>query len=701
MLTLTPTPRQAPRSSLTVMLKRTSRLTPPGLLPGLLLAAAMTAWPAPARAAVGSWTSLLDGGPVWALAAHPTRRGWLFAGTKTNGVLRSTDSGATWQPANRGLDNRWVRAFAFDPANPSVIFAGLQEGDPALFKSTDGGNTWRPSAGGLSFNTVLSLAADPRRSRTVYAAANFGPASGVFRSTDGGASWRARNTGLPAGGVDALALSPTTSGLLYAGAVGVFRSTDGGASWTPAGLGSSLVVALAVAPHSGALYAAADDGLFESSDGGRSWVRRLDVAIASVAIDPAAPQEVYAGGAELWRSTDGGTSWRRADADLQGFSAMAIAPVPGARGLVLAGAADPIGFTGALFRSGDRGASWVVGGRGLVDRNILGFAMDPAAPSTLYVNDGEQGIFRSADGGQHWTAVTTPSLGQPAEAAGLVLDPTHTGSLYLVADNLYKTTDGGATWQRLGTGPVPYFPPGTGQYDSLFVLGLAVDPSDPATLYGASAGAVLKSSDGGQSWAALIRPDFAILYFEIVFDPASPSTVYAAGAHFNAATSQPDGAALLKSTDSGATWVSIAQGLPAGLVKLAVEPAGSRLYAGTTGGLFASGDGGASWERLEGITTEPVLAVAAPAQGQVFAVQAVAGVHSSRDGGGTWMALNRGLNFFPANLLVISEPLPAAELPAAEAALPLAASRASRPDGPAAKLYMGLVGAGLQSYSVP
>jgi photosystem II stability/assembly factor-like uncharacterized protein len=188
---------------------------------------------------------------------------------------------------------------------------------------------------------------------------------------------------------------------------------------------------------------------------------------------------------------------------------------------------------------------------------------------------------------------------------------------------------------------------------------------------------VLKTSDGGQSWAALIRPDPDVLYFEIVLDPAAPATVYAAGAHFNAATSQPDGAALLKSTDSGGTWVSIAQGLPAGLVQLAVEPDSTRLYAGTAGGLFASGDGGSSWERLQGITTEPVRAVAAPAKGQVLAVQLVAGVHWSQDGGDTWVALNGSLDFFSANLLVASQPLPAA------------------------MLYMGLDGAGLQSYSVP
>jgi len=695
MLTATLTPTSSPRLALKPSPRTAGTLMPrlpvrsrllsrllPGLLPGLLLAVAATAWPAPAQAATGSWTSLLDGGPVWALAAHPTRRGWLFAGTKTNGVLRSIDGGATWQPATRGLDNAWVRVFAFDPADPGVIFAGLQSGAPPVYKSTDGGNSWRPAGLGLPVTNVMSLAVDPRRPRTIYAASDtVNPAApGLFRSTDGGATWKLRGAGLPNGSIDALAVSPTTPGLLYAGAFGVFRSTDGGASWTAGGPGPEWVSALALEPRSGALYAAATNGLFKSADRGRTWSRQFDLAMAAVAIDPAAPQDVYAGGFELLRTTDGGANWRPGDADLQGFSVTAIAPVPRARGLVYAGAANLVGFTGALFKSSDGGASWAVGGRGLVDRNILGFAMDPAAPSILYASDADQGIFKSLDGGQHWTALTTPPRAPSDEGGGLVLDPAHPASLYLVAGSLYKTMDGGATWQRLGTGPVPFFPPGTGQYDSLFVLGLAVDPSDPATLYGASVGAVLKSSDGGMSWAALTRQDPDVLYFEIVVDPASPSTVYAAGAHFNAATSQPDGAALLKSIDSGATWVSIAQGLPAGLVQLAVEPGSSRLYAGTGGGLFASGDGGASWERLQGITAEPVRAVVAPAQGQVFAVQAVAGVHWSRDGGDTWVALDRGLDRFPANVLAVFEP---------------------RPAGPAATLYLGLAGSGLQSYSVP
>jgi len=187
MLTLTPMPTPTPRPGLACRPSPMPARTPTPRLPvrshllsrllshllgSLLLAVAATAWPAPARAAMGSWTSLLDGGPVWALAAHPSRRGWLFAGTKTNGVLRSTDGGATWQSATRGLDNAWVRSFAFDPADPGVIFAGLQSGTPPVYKSTDGGNSWRPAGRGLPVTNVLSLAVDPRRPRTIYAASD-------------------------------------------------------------------------------------------------------------------------------------------------------------------------------------------------------------------------------------------------------------------------------------------------------------------------------------------------------------------------------------------------------------------------------------------------------------------------------------------------------------------------------------------------
>jgi xyloglucan-specific exo-beta-1,4-glucanase len=648
----------------------------------LILAAiaAAAASPAPALAAEGSWSSLLDGGPVWAVAAHPTRHGWLLGGTKTAGIFRSKDGGATWQPARRGIETGWVCAIAFDPAHASVVYAGLQDSNPFLFKSRDGGTSWLPLRTGLQIGAAVALVVDPRRPRTLFATNG----NQVSRSSDGGASWHVLNAGLTAGVINALAIDPAPQGALYAGASGVFRSNNGGASWTPAGLGPGQVSALAIAPRSSILYAAADNGLFKSADRGRTWTRQLSGALTSVAVDPESPEEVFAGGSELWRSTDGGATWRRADVNLRGFSVMAIAPVGGAGRAVVAGAADPIGFTGALFTSGDRGATWAVSGRGLVDRNILGFAADPAAPSTLYASDQDQGLFRSADAGLDWSALTVPGL-SPA-AGRLVIDPAHPSTLYLVAGPLFKTTDGGATWQHLGTAPVPRFPPGTGQFDSLSLQGLAVDPSDPSTLYGAEGAALFKSSDGGQSWASVAQAqDVEVDFFDVVVDPNAPATVYAAGAHVNAATSEPDGPTLFKSMDGGASWASVAAGLPAGLVRLAVEPTSSRLYAGTGGGLFVSGDGGSSWQRQTGITTEPILAVAVPAKGKVFAVQAAAGVHRSKDGGASWLALNSGLDTFPANFLVVADRPP-----------PRQSS-----SGPTTTLYLGLAGGGLQSFDVP
>lgn len=179
-----------------------------------------------------------------------------------------------------------------------------------------------------------------------------------------------------------------------------------------------------------------------------------------------------------------------------------------------------------------------------------------------------------------------------------------------------------------------------------------------------------------------------MLFFEFVFDPAAPTTLYAAGAHYhfiNFDTEGPDAAALVKSTDGGSTWTSIAQGLPAGLVDLAVDPIGSILYAATGGGLYTSDDGGGSWRRVEGITTEAVLAVSVPAHDQLYVVQNDAGVHWSSNGGASWTALNHGLEYFPANLLVV---------------VPGRPPRSHSPRQPTT-LYLGLFGGGLQSFSLP
>ncbi|HEY3203821.1 MAG TPA: hypothetical protein VGL03_09185, partial [Thermoanaerobaculia bacterium] len=116
-----------------------------------------------------------------------------------------------------------------------------------LYRSSNGGATWEPSNRGLKSYNVLSLAIDPAAPATLYAAT----AIGVYKSTDAGLSWAELNSDLY---VSALAIHPRSPSVLYAGThLGVIKSLDSGSRWLrlrfaesaaepPTGLGKPLPV---------------------------------------------------------------------------------------------------------------------------------------------------------------------------------------------------------------------------------------------------------------------------------------------------------------------------------------------------------------------------------------------------------------------------------------------------------------------------
>ena len=133
-----------------------------------------------------------------------------------------------------------VFALAIDPHAPATIYAGTgggtqkfsSSGGGSVFKTTNGGASWAGAGRGLTADVVLSLAIDPVTTSTVYAGTRN---HGVRKSTDGGTSWTAASSGLTTNRIWVLAIDPGTPSTLYAGtASGVFKSTDGAASWTAA-----------------------------------------------------------------------------------------------------------------------------------------------------------------------------------------------------------------------------------------------------------------------------------------------------------------------------------------------------------------------------------------------------------------------------------------------------------------------------------
>jgi photosystem II stability/assembly factor-like uncharacterized protein len=206
------------------------------------------------------------------LAVDSNHAGTIYAGSWYSGVLKSTDGGATWAGANRGMPTHalgpvtgpYITALAVDSHNTATLYAATQVYPGAgLFRSTDGGNNWT-SLPHLAKGYFSSLALDPQTAGTVYAATATwdGAQGGLWKSSDAGATWQILP--LSTGSVSAVAVDPQDSSKVYAATVsGVIRSTDGGKSWTaiPGNIGS--VAALVWDPQRpNTLYAAGTGGLW-------------------------------------------------------------------------------------------------------------------------------------------------------------------------------------------------------------------------------------------------------------------------------------------------------------------------------------------------------------------------------------------------------------------------------------------------------
>ncbi len=522
----------------------------------------------------------MDGELIF-LTADPVNPGVVYVGTSKvspfsgDGIFKTTDYGQTWTRLS-GFGIGKVFGLAIDPTNPSTVYVYGAERhtiatDFSFYRSTDGGFTWTALViSAPEFGFRIAMLVDPTNPQVIYA--------GNSISRTGGVTWEEK---IPAH--RSIAAAPSLLGFVFVAAdQGVYRSTDRGLTWAPSNLGlaPAAVQDVAVHPAGGAVYVW-QNGLYKSVNRGLSWSRQgpdVPGTFNSMVLDPAHQGTLYVSTADrsVFKSTDDGASWKPSLVGLGGATLSFVAPDPQTPGRVYALGQD-------LTRLDNYGAeSRVI----LSPSPFNRLRIDRKDPLLLYawLKDA-QNIQISQDGGAKWTPVT--GLPAAAKVRDLQVDPTNAGHAYLGADTgLYKTTARGATWNKLA---------------DYAVESLAIAPSDPEILVLVTLDSVYKSPDGGQTWQKLsvAAPPSQTDLATLAIDPLNPNVLYVGGWK-----SEDGGQSWVRMMSLGFTVVLV-QAIDPTDTHVLYGQADNWLAA-----VFRSTDGGASWSPHDpGLPVSRVFAV--------------------------------------------------------------------------------------------
>ena len=474
-------------------------------------------------------------GGVYSVAVAAKNPALVLAATETAGIVLSEDGGGTWQALQTPKKAISIAVAATDS---SILFGAF--GADGVWKSTDKGKTWAKSSEGIK-SPAREVAISPANAQDVYAIATGGWDGHFYASHDGGKTWTessklandADANPTEAGGLSSptnLCINPVNPQELFMSAN--WRpaiSADGGRTWSESDRGADITCFMDIRFQGTRVYGSAmDEGTLVSEDNGKHWKqlwpRKYDTQIS-------------------------GHIWQHAITDNNGKDRIIAACSPW-----------DASFPNRVIVSEDGGTTFKIARAGLPD-------------------------YRP-------TANTMWGLSYPR---GLAVDRTNPKVAYLGMDGdatdgksgggIFKSTDGGYTWQQLAHQP--------GSRRCFF--GLSIDPTDSKRLYWGACGTdggVWRSEDGGESWQHVFKNGAWV--FNVMVTPNGD--VYCAETN------------VWRSTDHGKTWKQLTHFTGTTVVGLEADPRDpktlwvSRLVWGddAIGGVHKTTDGGVTWQDITG-----------------------------------------------------------------------------------------------------
>jgi photosystem II stability/assembly factor-like uncharacterized protein len=572
-----------------------------------------------------------------------------------NGVYKSLDGGSSWE--NMGLDSsRQIGKIIIHPKNPDIVFVAAEGsawgpgGHRGLYKTTDGGENWKKVLE-ISENTgVNDVVMDPRDCNIMYATSEQrrrraftkiggGPESAVYKSTDGGETWEKAMKGLPSvhiGGMG-LAISPANPDYIYLiveaqdDKGGFYRSTNGAVSWTrqsdhhSSGQYYNTIVPDPVDPEK--VYSL-ETVTKVTEDGGKTWknvgLRARHVDDHAMWIDPDDTDHWMIGGdGGIYETFDGGTNFiHKSSLPITQYYRVNVDDTEPFY-WVYGGTQDNNSMGGPSRNTKSSGVAsdeWVVtlGGDGFFQ------AIEPGNPDIVYSAYQYGNIFRyDKKSGERLKIQPEPRKDELTYRwnwnAPFLLSPHSKTRLYMAANKVFRSDDRGNSWQVISEDITrdedrnqfkvmgKYWPSNAVVKDvstSLWgtAVALAESPVKENLLYvGTDDGVIQVTEDGGETWRKMTSfpgvPEYTYVS-DLLPSRYDENVVYASFDNIKSDDFKPY---LLKSTDKGQTWTSIAGNLPEDeTVHTIVEDHVNKdlLFVGTEFNVFFTNDGGKTWVEL-------------------------------------------------------------------------------------------------------